>query len=197
MAGIADCTAITPAVAEKFSLVRGGPFYRLQHRLGAAQEEWTRVVCRSLITMACTWLPLLILSGVQGLAFGTRVRIPFVDDFAVNVRLLIALPLLVLAEVGIDQRLRTTVNHFLRSGLVTEAALPSFEAVIERVTRLRDCWLPEIVMLVIACLPSLSIHTPELVTGVFHPAFVVTPSGDTLSYAAGGSVSSAPPFSIS
>jgi hypothetical protein len=172
------------AVAERFSLVRGGPFYRIQQRLGATREERVQVAHRALMAVAYTWLPLLILSAAQGLAFGNQVRIPFLRDFAVNIRLLIALPLLVLSEVGIDRRLRTTVNHFLSSGLVTEAALPSFEAVLERILRLRDRWFPEIVMLVIAYLPSLSIHTQELVTGNISSWHLTrTPSGERLSYA--------------
>ena len=75
-----------------------------------------------------------------------------------NVRFLIALPLLLLSKVDIDHTLRITVNQFLESGLVTEGELPSFEAVIEKVTRLRDHVLPEILMLVVSYLPSFTVH---------------------------------------
>jgi hypothetical protein len=171
-------------VAAYFSLTRGGPFYRLQHRLGAAREERTQVARRALVATAFTWLPLLVLSAGQGLAFGKHLKIPFVQDFAVNVRFLIALPLLIISEVGIDHRLRTTVNHFLKAGLVTEAGLPSFEAVIERITRLRDRLLPEIVMGLVAFLPSLSIHSSEVLVGRISSWHLApTASGETLSYA--------------
>jgi hypothetical protein len=179
-----DGKELHSVAAEEFSLVRGGPFYRLLVRRGAANEEAIHVVRRALAATAFTWLPLLVLSVVQGLAYGKHLQIPFIEDFAVNVRFLIALPLLIISEVGIDQRLRTTVNHFLKSGLVTEAALPSFEAVIEGVIRRRDRLLPEIVMLVLAYLPAVSIHTSELLMGSIPSWHLVrTPSGDTLSYA--------------
>jgi hypothetical protein len=172
------------SVADAFSLTRGGPLYRFQLRLGAAKEERIQVVRRALVATLITWLPLLLLSAVQGLAFGKHLQIPFVQDLAVNVRFLIALPLLIISEVGIDHRLRITVNHFLKSGLVKEADLPSFEAVIEKVTRLRDRVLPEIVMLVVGYLPSLSVHSPEiLIRNISSWHFVQTPSGETLSYA--------------
>ena len=131
-------------VAENFSLTRGGPIYRLQCRMDAARDEGVRVARRAVLAVVLTWLPLLFLSAVQGLALGKDVPIPFLQDFAVNVRLLIALPLLIISEVAIDHRFRTAVKHFLKSGLVTETTLPAFEGAIEKVTRLRDHLLPEI-----------------------------------------------------
>jgi hypothetical protein len=170
------------SVADNFSLTLGGPLYRLHLRLGAADEE--RTVVRALLTALLTWLPVLLLSAAQGLAYGKHLRIPFVQDFAANARFLIALPLLILSEVGIDHRLREAVKHFLKSGLVKEAELPSFEAVIERVTKLRDRVLPEIVMLIAAYLPSLSVHNPEiLMRNISSWHLAQSPSGETLSYA--------------
>jgi len=142
------------------------------------------VVRRAIAVALLTWLPLLLLSAVQGLASGEHLSIPFVKDFAVNVRFLIALPLLLISEVGIDHRLRITAKHFLKSGLVTEAELPTFEAVIQKVTGLRDRVLPEIVILVVAYLPSLTVHNSEILMNTM-PSwhFVQAPSGETLSYA--------------
>jgi hypothetical protein len=170
------------SVVDSFSLTRGGPLFRIQLRLGAAEEE--RTVMRAMLTALLTWLPLLLLSAAQGSAYGKHLEIPFVKDFAVNVRFLIALPLLILAEVRIDRRLRITVKHFLKSGLVKESELPSFEAILERITRLRDSVLPEIVMLIAAYLPSLSVHNPEiLMRNISSWHLVQSPSGETLSYA--------------
>ena len=139
---------------------------------------------RAILTSLLTWLPLLLLSAAQGLAYGKHLEIPFVKDFAVNVRFLIALPLLILAEVSIDRRLRITVKHFLKSGLVKESELPSFEAILVRITRLRDSVLPEIVMLIAAYLPSLSVHNPEiLMRNISSWHLAQSPSGETLSYA--------------
>ena len=190
MRTLLDSYAILPAEkelhsyrAESFSLMRGGPVYRLQCRMGAGREEGICVARRTVLVVALTWLPLLFLSAVQGLALGKDVPIPFLQDFAVNVRLLIALPLLIVSEVAIDQRLRTAVNHFLKSGLVTETTLPAFEAAIEKVTRLRDHLLPEIVMLVLAYLTSYFQGSDAPIGTI--PSWHLSPasSPDTLSYA--------------
>ena len=47
-----------------------------------------------------TWLPLLLLSIVEGHAWGRSVELPFLRDVETNVRFLLAAPLLILAEVA-------------------------------------------------------------------------------------------------
>jgi hypothetical protein len=102
-------------IAENFSITRGGPLHGLLVRLGYAGDEWQLVVRRTLFAVIITWLPLFVLSVVEKQAFGHQITIPFVRDFAVNVRFLIALPILILAERGIDQRWRILVLQFLKS----------------------------------------------------------------------------------
>jgi aldehyde:ferredoxin oxidoreductase len=66
-------------------------------------------------------MPLLLLSIAEGAAWGDRVTVPFLYDVEMNVRLLLALPLLVVAELVVNQRLRPTERQF-----------------VERFLRLRD-----------------------------------------------------------
>ncbi len=154
------------AAADSFSLTQGGPFHRLQVRFGFAGEERQRVVRRALLAVLLTWLPLFVLSLVQRQAYGTQTKIPFLWDFAVNVRFLIAVPILILAESAIDQRWRKLVLQFLRSGLVGEKELPSFQSVIEGITRFRDRFLPEALLFVAAFLPSLLFRAEVLMRGI-------------------------------
>src|SRR5277367_4441693 len=123
------------SVAESFSLTQGGLIYRLQLRFRPGQEERSRILRRALLAIGVAWLPLVVLSIIQGSAYGKQLQIPFFRDFAVNVRFLVALPILILAEPWIDRQWRILVLHFLRSGLVKEPALPAFEAAIRRLTR--------------------------------------------------------------
>ncbi len=148
-------------VAETFSLTRGGPARRLLVRVAGVKPERERVIHRAILAAAVTWLPLLLLSLAQGLAFGNHVKITFVRDFAVNVRFLVALPIFILAESKIDQRWRTLVQEFLRSGLVHEDQLPFFDAILAKISRLRDRILPELTLLIIAYLPSIVIRESE------------------------------------
>jgi len=150
--------------AENFSLTRGGPFHRLLVRLGQTGDERHRVVQRAVGAAVLTWLPLLVLTLAQGTAFGARVELTLLRDFSANLRFLVALPILILAESRIDRRWRQLVLEFLRCRLVSASDLPAFEAVIERIMRQRDRVLPEAVLAVIALLPSLFVARIELLT---------------------------------
>lgn len=155
------------ALAESFSITRGGPLHWLLVRVGLAGDERQQVIRRTLLAVLVAWFPLLVLSLIQGRAYGTQTQIPFLRDWAVNVRFLIAVPILILAELSIDQKWRILVLQFLRSGLVGEKELPAFEAVIERTTRLRDRVLPETLLIIAAFIPSIFfVKTELLMSGV-------------------------------
>ena len=190
-AGVWGQTHIDPSagspIVDHFSLFHGGPIYHFQSFIGLATPDCSRVLQRALLAILLTWLPPLILSAIQGQAFGTQVRIPFLSDYATNVRFLIALPLLILAEAVIDPRLRHAVKHFVSSGLVDGKELSSFESTIQKTNRLRDGWLPTIVLVLAAFLPSLVLRGKEIIE-IIAPAAsswhtLQSEGGETLSLA--------------
>jgi hypothetical protein len=158
---------VRSSIADNFSITRGGPLHLLAARLGLAGDERRLVLRRALVVILIAWLPLLLLSLAHGLAWGRQIKIPFIRDFAINVRLLIAAPILILAESRIDRRWHTLVVEFLKSGLVGEKELPSFEAVIERTSRWRDGVLPEVFLALVAFFPSVFIVKTELLMSGF------------------------------
>jgi len=172
---------LVSTAAEKVSFIFGGPLHRLQVRFGWAEQERSRVARRALFAMALCWLPLLVLSALQGLAYNRQIQIPFLFDLAVSVRFLIAMPILILSEIGIDRRLRRVVRHFITSKLVQTPELPSYEAVLQKIDGLQDRLWPELVMLVLAYAPSVQPSTSEFYIGgatTWH-----TVGGGRLSYA--------------
>jgi len=60
---------------KKLSVIGGGPLDRLQHRLGFMKLEAPLIVRRAFVFSVVAWLPLLILSALQGTLL-TNVRIP-------------------------------------------------------------------------------------------------------------------------
>src|SRR4051812_1210795 len=109
---------IRSSLAESFSLAHGGLVDRLEGRLGVIGGTQARIMQRALFATLVTWLPLLILSLAEELAYGTAVKVTFLRDFAVNARFLVALPILILAEPRIDGWWRNLVLEFPRSGLI-------------------------------------------------------------------------------
>jgi hypothetical protein len=107
-----------PLNLDHFSLTKGGLFFKLLVRMRLMRPDLFPGNRRAFVIALFAWLPLLILSAFQGLALGGSVRIPFLFDFPVSVRLLLTLPLLVLAGGVIDERTQMVVKHFIQSGLV-------------------------------------------------------------------------------
>src|SRR5215469_18660027 len=93
---------------EDFSLVLGGPLFQLlrkAHLEGAALELLHRRVIASILL---TWAPLAVLSIFSGIGGGFA-RVRFFTDIEVHARFLIALPILIGAELLVHLRLRPAV----------------------------------------------------------------------------------------
>jgi len=163
------------SAVEGFSIVVGGPVYDLLLRFHLIRQSLPNVWRRVVVLVAITWLPLLLLSLKDGLAFGHQVRIPFLYDFSIYGRFLVALPLLMVAELVIDPAIRQAMAEFIDGGLVQGQELTAFENVLHRAQRLRDSWIPEVILLVLAFFPVF-LFQHEWTTGAvssWHP----TPQG--------------------
>ena len=85
----------TAAPTPDFSLVLGGPLYQLWRGTRLAGDTLQLLHRRVIAMVLLAWVPLLLLSIAEGHAWGDRVRLPFLHDVELHVRLLIALPLLI------------------------------------------------------------------------------------------------------
>jgi hypothetical protein len=140
----------TPSILKipaDFSLVLGGPLFQLfrrAHLTGDALEMSHR---RIVIIAAFAWLPLFLLSLGTGRAFGDAVAIPFFFDVEMHARFLVALPILIAAELIVHRRLRPAVQQFVERRIVVPEELPKFQQAIESTLRLRNSVLTEVALL--------------------------------------------------
>ena len=132
----------------KLSVVEGGPMDRLQLRLGLMKLQRPLIVRRAVIFALFAWLPLLILSALQGLVL-RNVRIPFLYDPSAQIRFLLSVPLLIVAEVVIGPRIVAATSQFITSGLIPEDRYQDFDAAILDAIRLRDSTAAEAIILAI------------------------------------------------
>jgi len=133
-----------------FLLMEGGPLYRIEKRVGTIKKDSPLTIRRAIFAAAFTWLPLLILTILQGTAFGHKVIVPFLWDFSAHTRFLLAAPLLLLAEIVIGPRIAEAAGHFVTAGIVGKKDFPEFDAAVEDGLRLRDSVLAEILLVVFA-----------------------------------------------
>jgi hypothetical protein len=135
----------TPADAG-FSLAAGGPLYRLLLKGHLTSPSMQLLQRRVLLFVAVAWLPLLALSLAEGHAFA-GVAIPFLHDVETHARLLLALPLVLAAEVTMQRRIAEMLPQFEERGLVTAEATPRFHEALASALRLRDSSVAEILIL--------------------------------------------------
>src|SRR5689334_12386106 len=88
-----------------FSLVVGGPLFQFFRRARLSDDELMLARQRVIVISLFAWLPLLLLSALQGQAFRGSVAVPFLLDFDVHLRFLLAMPLLIGAEIVVHRRM--------------------------------------------------------------------------------------------
>jgi hypothetical protein len=131
-----------------FSLVLGGPLYQFWRRLFLAGPALELLARRMIGIPSVAWLPLLLLTAYEGVAIGHAVRVPFLYDLEVHARYLVAIPILLIAEIVVHQRIRVVVRQFVDTGIVTSETLPAFRAAIASAMRLRNSLAVELIMVV-------------------------------------------------
>lgn len=137
----------SPEAAPDFSLVLGGPLYQLFLRTRMARPPLDLLHRRMVVIPLVAWLPLLVLSAVQGRVVGGTIAVPFLHDIEAHVRYLLALPLLIAAELVVHSRIRPLVGQFLERGLVSREARPRFDAIVASAMRLRNSVAVEVILI--------------------------------------------------
>ena len=102
---------------------------------------------RIIVISLFAWLPLLVLSALEGQLLGGSAAVPFLLDVEVHVRFLVAMPLLIAAELVVHQRMRFVVKQFLERHLIPESAMTRFDAAIASAFRLRNSVLAEVLLI--------------------------------------------------
>ncbi|MGA8050253.1 MAG: hypothetical protein WCA09_08745 [Burkholderiales bacterium] len=137
-----------PKELSDFSLVSGGPLFRIWRRTRLSGDSLEFARRRVLVTVLITWVPLLLLSIAEGNAWGRSGTVTFLQDFETQLRVLIAATLLILAEVRVHRVLPEIVRLFVERGLIPDAARPRFDAAIASAMRLRNSVVPELLLIV-------------------------------------------------
>lgn len=160
-------------VVDDFSLTSGGIFYKLNSRLRLGGISSKHITIRIMFLIAITWIPLLALTAMQGLAFGNKVDIPFWKDFAIHSKFLIILPLLIFAEGPFDFKLKELTIQFFKSGILDEKDLVQYEEIKKKVKGLVDSIWPDVFIIIVIVLNLLfrfiSVGSSQISIWVFLP----------------------------
>jgi hypothetical protein len=168
-----------------FSLVLGGPLFQLLRRTHLAGDTLELLQRRILAISLIAWLPLLVLSVLEGRILGAKVAVPFLLDLEVHIKFLVIVPLLVVSELVVHQRMRFVVKQFRERNLISENDLPRFDSTIASAFRLRNSVLAEVLLIGFVYIVGVLIiwrHYTTLATATWY----AEPSGEGLKLSLSG-----------
>ncbi len=131
----------------EFSLVLGGPLFQLMRQAHLSDDALELVRQRVIVIVLVAWLPLLVLSAINGQLMGENAGLPFLLDAEVHIRFLIAMPLLIVAELVVHRRMRPLLQQFIERDLIPDKAIARFEAAVASALRLRNSVLAELLLI--------------------------------------------------
>jgi hypothetical protein len=120
-----------------FSLILGGPLFQLLRKAHLEGDALELLHRRILASILLTWLPLVLLSTV-GVTVASAVRTSFLHDIEVHVRFLIALPILIGAELLVHTRIGRVVRRFVEYRLVRPEDMDRYQQAIGSALKIRN-----------------------------------------------------------
>ena len=160
-----------------FSLVLGGPLFQLLRRTHLADDALEMVRQRIVVMALLAWLPLLLLTALEGQLIGGSTAVPFLMDAEVHIRFLVAIPLMIGAELVVHRRMRLLLRQFLERKLIPESALPRFDAAIHSAFRLRNSTLAEVLLIAIVYSLGILVIWPNYMA-LDAPTWFATPTAE-------------------
>ena len=138
----------TPAPLQEppiFSLVLEGPLHRILRRAHLSGSAPQLLSSLAAISILVCWVPLAVLSLVQAHLLG-GIKLSFIRDIETHVRFLVSLPLLILTEMLVRQRVWDVARNFVERKVVPPEESPKFCAALNSGARIhrqftghRDC----------------------------------------------------------
>ncbi len=135
-----------------------------------APADRLRVGRVALLTVILTWLPLLLLAIAQGVAWGDRVDVSFLEDFLPYGQTLLVVPVLIIGEFAVGRRLAWTMEELRRSDVLAPEDTPALERVLARVVELwRGRKVNTVILLIsLATIIVSLLGARKLLTGSWH-----------------------------
>jgi len=145
-----DQTTPVPNVEDLFAL-GGGRVSRGLERLQLTRGTRLRAGRVAVVLAAVTWLPLLILAAIEGVAWGGAVQVPLVRDFLPYGQLLVAIPVLVLGQLTVARYLIRAVTELRTSEVLDPKDTPILDAVLTKTVQRWRGGRVDSVLVVLTC----------------------------------------------
>lgn len=132
------------------SLVRDDPPFRWQRSIGLIPRSGgLGIGRRAVFWTALAWLPIAVWAWWAGRALPEQGQTPepLLQHFGVHARLLLGIPLLIVAEAVAQKIMARLFPQFVHAGIVRPTEEPQFHAILVRTARLRGATLPWVIII--------------------------------------------------
>jgi hypothetical protein len=146
---------------ETFSLSEGGPFDRALTKLHLHDKQGKI----ALAALCITWLPLVIITGMEGTLYSGP-KTAFLNDIAMQARLLIAMPMLVLIKLAIDSKVIVVTRYLSEAMMNAEEREHILNTALKRVKTWTNSTLTEVILLLIVITTTVSFVEGGVYTGL-------------------------------
>jgi hypothetical protein len=143
------------ARVDRFSIADGGPFVALQARLGLLEAKAAGAPRRAAVFVGLAFGVPLVLALVAGDAWGPSAERPFLLDWGVWTRFVLAITVFVMMERLVEERLKLHLRQFVDTPLLATGAMAAAAEAVTRALERRDSPLAEIVCVALAYLVTL------------------------------------------
>ena len=141
---------MSSAPSRPSKLSAGGLFQLVQRWMRGPESRDFPIPVQIAIAVMLLWLPLVVLSALDGHLVGEVVEQPLLSDLVPHVRLLVAIPLLLLADLVIDPVTGLAIRHLETSGLVPDREHTRFQAARDALKRARESVWPDVIIVALA-----------------------------------------------
>ena len=125
-------------------------YNRFIDKIGNNGNTFRLKLYKILLPITICWLPLAIITGINGDFWTGNIKDSFITNFDSQVRFLICLPILILSEELISARLGLILGQFKNSGIVSKKDYNAFDKILSRGGRfLQSKWT--ILMIILFC----------------------------------------------
>ena len=134
-----------------FTLSDSGPFYKAMVKM-----RLLNIKKLAIAALCVTWLPLVVITAMEGtLVSGTQ--LPFLSDVAMQARVLVALPMLILIKSIIENRVTAVIRYILETLVSADERALIVNTILMRARKLTSSGLTELLLLLGVIIATISL----------------------------------------
>jgi hypothetical protein len=168
---------------DPLSMFKYDLFNTILRKIGLGSAKKYYPLKRIFFFLALTWVPILLLSLIQGVAMGPSKKESFLLDFAAYAQDVIAIPSMIFAEWFLNKIFLTTANYFKESGIVSTAETVRYNSLIRKANSAAAKKWPEIALFLLAFILSSSWILLETSDGISTWHAIVTLGRERITFA--------------